>query len=58
MVSSLPSALLKAVAMSRAKMFLAVVADSETIRKGGKGGFLEKWMNWLEENAELRYPGT
>jgi hypothetical protein len=44
------------VAMTRAKMFLAVVADGETIRRGEKGGFLEKWMDWLEENAELRYP--
>ena len=43
-------------AMTRAKMFLAVVADGETIRKGGKGGFLEKWLNWLEEYADLRYP--
>ena len=44
------------VAMTRAKMFLAVVADGETIRKGGKRGYLEKWIDWLEENAELRYP--
>jgi DNA polymerase alpha-associated DNA helicase A len=42
--------------MTRAKMFLAVIADGETIRRGGKGGFLEKWIDWLEENAELRYP--
>jgi len=47
---------LSVVAMTRAKMFLGVIADGETIRKGGKGGFLEKWINWLEENAELRYP--
>jgi DNA polymerase alpha-associated DNA helicase A len=40
--------------MTRAKMFLGVIADGETIRKGGK--FLEKWINWLEENADLRYP--
>jgi DNA polymerase alpha-associated DNA helicase A len=37
-------------------MFLGVVADGETIRNGGKGGFLGKWIDWLEENAELRYP--
>jgi DNA polymerase alpha-associated DNA helicase A len=42
--------------MTRAKVFLAVIADGETIRKGGKGGFLEKWIDWLEEKAELRYP--
>ena len=47
---------LMAVAMTRAKMFLGVIADGETIRKGGKGGYLEKWIDWLEENAELRYP--
>jgi len=46
------------VAMTRAKMFLAIIADGETIRRGGKGGFLERWISWLEENAELRYPGT
>jgi len=44
------------VAMTRAKMFLGVIADGETIRRGGKSGFLEKWVDWLEENAELRYP--
>jgi DNA polymerase alpha-associated DNA helicase A len=37
-------------------MFLAVISDGETIRRGGKGAFLEKWIGWLEENAELRYP--
>ena len=42
--------------MTRAKMFLAVIADGDTIRRGGKGGFLEKWMDWLEENSDLRYP--
>jgi DNA polymerase alpha-associated DNA helicase A len=42
--------------MTRAKMFLGVIADGDTIRKGGKGGFLEKWMEWLEDNADLRYP--
>jgi hypothetical protein len=36
-------------------MFLGVIADGETIRRGGKGGFLEKWIDWLEENAVLRY---
>ena len=41
--------------MTRAKMFLGVIGDSETIRKGGTE-FLKKWITWLEENAELRYP--
>jgi len=44
------------VAMTRAKMFLGVVADGETIRRGGKGGFLDKWIQWLEEHSDLRYP--
>ena len=56
MVLSFQILKLSVVAMTRAKMFLGVIADGETIRKGGKGGFLEKWINWLEENAELRYP--
>lgn len=42
--------------MTRAKMFLGVIGDGETIQRGGKGGFLEKWILWLEEHAELRYP--
>jgi DNA polymerase alpha-associated DNA helicase A len=46
------------VALTRAKMFLGVIGDGETLRRGGKNGFLEKWINWLEENAELRYPST
>jgi len=53
---SIPNTELIAVAMTRAKMFLAVVGDGQTIRRGGKGGFLEKWIDWLEENADLRYP--
>lgn len=47
---------LMVVAMTRAKMYLGVIADGETLRRGGKGEFLEKWIGWLEENAELRYP--
>ena len=56
MVSVFSNEELIAVAMTRAKMCLAVVGDGETIRRGGKGGFLEKWIDWLEENADLRYP--
>jgi len=31
-----------------------VIGDSETIAKGGK--FLKRWMGFLEEHADLRYP--
>lgn len=39
------------VAMTRARRQLVVVGDSETIRAGGRGGYLERWMEWLEERA-------
>lgn len=42
------------VAMTRAKRSLTVIGDSETVKKGSK--FLKKWMEFLEENADLRYP--
>ncbi|ODQ52822.1 hypothetical protein SAICODRAFT_43041, partial [Saitoella complicata NRRL Y-17804] len=42
------------VGMTRPKRQLCVVGDSETVARGG--GFLKGWMNWLEENAEVRYP--
>ncbi|KAL2758783.1 hypothetical protein ACRALDRAFT_1080466 [Sodiomyces alcalophilus JCM 7366] len=42
------------VAMTRPKRSLTVVGDSETIRRGSK--FLKNWMEFLEENADLRYP--
>ncbi|KAI1142760.1 DNA helicase [Hypoxylon sp. FL0543] len=41
------------VAMTRPKRSLVVVGDSETVRRGGK--FLNDWMEWLENNADLRY---
>ncbi|KAI0175619.1 DNA helicase [Hypoxylon sp. FL1284] len=41
------------VAMTRPKRCLVVVGDSETVRRGGK--FLNNWMDWLENNADLRY---
>ena len=55
MVPQIISSLTK-VAMTRAKMFLAVIGDGETIQRERKGGFLDKWISWLEENAEIRYP--
>ncbi|KAF2028834.1 DNA-binding protein SMUBP-2 [Setomelanomma holmii] len=42
------------VAMTRPKRHLCVIGDSETISKGSK--FLKAWMDFLEENADLRYP--
>ncbi|KAB8071795.1 P-loop containing nucleoside triphosphate hydrolase protein [Aspergillus leporis] len=42
------------VAMTRPKRHLCVCGDSETISKGS--GFLKRWMAFLEEHADLRYP--
>ncbi|KAH0499421.1 hypothetical protein TgHK011_006619 [Trichoderma gracile] len=42
------------VAMTRPKRSLTVIGDSETVKKGSK--FLKKWMEFLEEHADLRYP--
>ncbi|OAK95535.1 DNA-binding protein SMUBP-2 [Phaeosphaeriaceae sp. SRC1lsM3a] len=42
------------VAMTRPKRHLCVIGDSDTISKGSK--FLKAWMEFLEENADLRYP--
>lgn len=38
--------------MTRAKRCLCIVGDSETVGKGSK--FLKHWMDWLEENADVR----
>ncbi|EGG02467.1 uncharacterized protein MELLADRAFT_38533 [Melampsora larici-populina 98AG31] len=40
------------VAMTRAKRSLTIIGDSDTLSKGGD--FLKKWMDWLENNAEVR----
>ncbi|KAI4760406.1 DNA helicase [Aureobasidium sp. EXF-3400] len=42
------------VAMTRPKRHLCIVGDSETVGRGSK--FLKSWMEFLEENADLRYP--
>ncbi|KAI9802636.1 MAG: hypothetical protein M1825_002658 [Sarcosagium campestre] len=42
------------VAMTRSKRHLCIIGDSETVSNGSS--FLKKWMNFLEENADLRYP--
>lgn len=40
------------VAMTRPRRQLVVVGDSGTVAKGST--FLKKWMDWLEENADVR----
>ncbi|KAF3360524.1 hypothetical protein VdG1_01484 [Verticillium dahliae VDG1] len=42
------------VAMTRPKRSLTVVGDSETVKRGS--AFLRRWIEFLEENADLRYP--
>ncbi|KAL1896605.1 hypothetical protein Sste5346_004639 [Sporothrix stenoceras] len=42
------------VAMTRPKRSLTVIGDSETVKRGST--FLKNWMDFLEENADLRYP--
>ncbi|KAK1711140.1 P-loop containing nucleoside triphosphate hydrolase protein [Colletotrichum lupini] len=42
------------VAMTRPKRSLTVIGDSETVKRGSN--FLKRWMDFLEENADLRYP--
>ena len=44
------------VAMTRPKRHLCVIGDSETVGKGSK--FLKRWMAFLEEEADLRYPNV
>jgi len=43
------------VAMTRPRRHLCVVGDSETVSQGG--AYLKSWMQWLEQNAEVRYAG-
>ncbi|CAO3635804.1 unnamed protein product [Cunninghamella blakesleeana] len=51
------------VAMTRAKRHLCVICDSDTLAgtKGGgtsgrvDGGFLKRWMEWLSEEADVRF---
>ncbi|OTA23109.1 hypothetical protein BTJ68_13838 [Hortaea werneckii EXF-2000] len=42
------------VAMTRPKRHLCVIGDAEVVSKGST--FLKEWMEFLEENADLRYP--
>ncbi|KZT61335.1 P-loop containing nucleoside triphosphate hydrolase protein [Calocera cornea HHB12733] len=43
------------VAMTRPRRHLCVVGDSETVAQGGP--YLKSWMQWLEQNADVRYAG-
>lgn len=45
---------LRTVAMTRPKRHLCVIGDSETVSRGSP--FLKRWMKFLEDNADLRYP--
>ncbi|KAF3127616.1 hypothetical protein TWF703_009870 [Orbilia oligospora] len=42
------------VAMTRPRRHLCVIGDSGTVARGSV--FLKGWMDFLEENADLRYP--
>ncbi|KIX96336.1 uncharacterized protein Z520_08114 [Fonsecaea multimorphosa CBS 102226] len=42
------------VAMTRPKRHLCVIGDSETVSRGSP--FLKRWMKFLEDHADLRYP--
>ncbi|KAG5960715.1 hypothetical protein E4U58_004570 [Claviceps cyperi] len=42
------------VAMTRPKRSLTVIGDSETMKRGSR--FLQRWMEFLEDTADLRYP--
>jgi len=42
------------VAITRPKRHLCVIADGDTLSRGDK--FLKKWIDWLNENADIRYP--
>ncbi|PQE10113.1 hypothetical protein CJF31_00004067 [Rutstroemia sp. NJR-2017a BVV2] len=44
------------VAMTRPRRSLTIIGDLETVSRGSK--FLKRWMDFLEENADLRYPSV
>jgi len=43
------------VAMTRPRRHLCIIGDSETVSQGST--YLKEWMEWLEENADVRYAG-
>ncbi|KAI9673348.1 MAG: hypothetical protein M1829_004115 [Trizodia sp. TS-e1964] len=42
------------VAMTRPRRHLCIIGDSDTVGRGNK--YLKRWMEFLEEHADLRYP--
>ena len=44
------------VAMTRPRRHLCIIGDSETVGRGSS--FLKRWMAFLEEHADLRYPNV
>ncbi|KAL8304175.1 hypothetical protein RB597_004551 [Gaeumannomyces tritici] len=42
------------VAMTRPKRSLTIIGDSDTVKRGS--AFLKRWIEHLEEHADLRYP--
>ncbi|KAF2502212.1 DNA-binding protein SMUBP-2 [Lophium mytilinum] len=44
------------VAMTRPKRHLCVIGDSDTVGRGSP--FLKRWMQFLEDHADLRYPNV
>ncbi|KAK9461466.1 P-loop containing nucleoside triphosphate hydrolase protein [Lipomyces oligophaga] len=42
------------VAITRPRMYLCIIGDSETLARGSK--FLKAWVKWAEDNAEIEYP--
>lgn len=40
--------------MTRPRRSLIVIGDSDTVKRGSP--FLKRWMEFLEDNADLRYP--
>ena len=42
------------VAMTRPRRQLCVIGDAETVGRGS--GFLKRWMEFMEQEADLRYP--
>ncbi|KIV97470.1 hypothetical protein PV10_01221 [Exophiala mesophila] len=44
------------VAMTRPKRHLCIIGDSETVSRGS--AYLKRWIKFLEEEADLRYPNV
>ncbi|KAK8162341.1 AAA domain-containing protein [Phyllosticta citrichinensis] len=44
------------VAMTRPRRHLCVIGDSEVVGRGGK--FLKRWMEFLQDHGDLRYPSV